>query len=578
MCLTLPAVVRRSHPDPGHRPRCRGASGAWRAAAALTLLLAFAALLALPARAQERRAILWLIETAPDAAITREVVADLFGDLLSSATDSQHLVDVQGLAEALQRDGMPIPGCLAGTAPCPDLPQAVAQALRLDILATVRVYDEGNRMTLTISQVGSPASHLLEFTGAGVRDTAFRLVNDFLGATGTLVVQSIPAEATVFLDDRQIGLTPLRLQVPVGIYPVRVELEGYHGYQQTLEIRPEEIRSVDTELQREYAQLLVQTITPQAVLLVDGQPIADMTRPIRLQPGVHTIRLEAVDCTPDERLVDLLPGTDTHLRIDLSESPQARRRRLMGYVYERPFYVQGGFHYTGSESGFSGSSGSIGERSYTIRCPGSDDGSCSSFFLPLDSLGAEVNLGYSSRYFEIGLLSLVLAYAGTGGSEPEGGRVIMAPSASGSGDEQVVVGEVSGVTRVEVQFLHPGARLLINELWSLYLQGGFGRAWELFDATDPTGQSGGFTRSGWIWSVDAGLRLYLNDALFLRASFVIGDDLSHDDSDLFLGANLGMGITWEDIFGLNRLFGGGPGETDDLAATSLPGHGGPEVF
>jgi len=54
---------------------------------------------------------------------------------------------------------------------------------------------------------------------------------------GTLMVLSQPSDATVYVNDKPVGRTPLTLaSLPPGAYPVRVELEGYPVWSSSVQI------------------------------------------------------------------------------------------------------------------------------------------------------------------------------------------------------------------------------------------------------------------------------------------------------------------------------------------------------
>ena len=66
-----------------------------------------------------------------------------------------------------------------------------------------------------------------------------------------LSVESRPAGASVFLDGKLIGRTPLQLrEVAVGDRDVRLELEGYRRWSSTIRVAPGERRRVAASLDR----------------------------------------------------------------------------------------------------------------------------------------------------------------------------------------------------------------------------------------------------------------------------------------------------------------------------------------
>ena len=54
--------------------------------------------------------------------------------------------------------------------------------------------------------------------------------------TALLEVVSRPSGARVLLDGRLVGNTPMRLDVPIGRYQVRIEVDGYQAWSKTVAV------------------------------------------------------------------------------------------------------------------------------------------------------------------------------------------------------------------------------------------------------------------------------------------------------------------------------------------------------
>jgi hypothetical protein len=70
------------------------------------------------------------------------------------------------------------------------------------------------------------------------------------GETGTLVVDSRPDGATIFLDGKRIGTTPLTLDVKVGQYTVGLDIPGYKRWASTVKINSGERSRLAASLER----------------------------------------------------------------------------------------------------------------------------------------------------------------------------------------------------------------------------------------------------------------------------------------------------------------------------------------
>jgi hypothetical protein len=56
------------------------------------------------------------------------------------------------------------------------------------------------------------------------------------GPIGTFRVESVPAGARVFLDDEEVGATPIDLRGPIGTHVLRVEAAGHHPFGRVLDL------------------------------------------------------------------------------------------------------------------------------------------------------------------------------------------------------------------------------------------------------------------------------------------------------------------------------------------------------
>ena len=70
------------------------------------------------------------------------------------------------------------------------------------------------------------------------------------GAQGALLLSSVPSRAKVYVDDVYYGMTPLRLDLAPGIYPVRMELEGYRSIAEKVSVRSEDHTELEMKLRK----------------------------------------------------------------------------------------------------------------------------------------------------------------------------------------------------------------------------------------------------------------------------------------------------------------------------------------
>jgi len=111
--------------------------------------------------------------------------------------------------------------------------------------------------------------------------------------SGTLVVHSDPVGATVFLDGRNAGITPLSIdRVPQGERDVSLQLMGYAPYRTNVLVRPNDTVRLEGTLTPVPGSLEVVSTPAGARVFINDQPRGET--PLRLQdlaPGTYVVRV-----------------------------------------------------------------------------------------------------------------------------------------------------------------------------------------------------------------------------------------------------------------------------------------------
>jgi hypothetical protein len=110
---------------------------------------------------------------------------------------------------------------------------------------------------------------------------------------GTLAVTSEPSGARVLVDDTFVGYTPLRYGTTSGNHRVNVELEGYDGYEATINVVGGETREVQATLnvRQRLGQAGFESNPGGAQVYVDDQLIGTTpTQTVNLVEGTHRAR------------------------------------------------------------------------------------------------------------------------------------------------------------------------------------------------------------------------------------------------------------------------------------------------
>ncbi len=68
--------------------------------------------------------------------------------------------------------------------------------------------------------------------------------------TGHLSVSSVPSRAKVYVEDVYYGMTPLKLELPVGVSPMRFKLDGYKPASEKVAVRRGETTELEIKFQK----------------------------------------------------------------------------------------------------------------------------------------------------------------------------------------------------------------------------------------------------------------------------------------------------------------------------------------
>ena len=139
---------------------------------------------------------------------------------------------------------------------------------------------------------------------------------------GSLVVSSVPADASVTVNNDYRGKTPLTLDnLDPGPYTVTVSKFGFTPYTTTTNIGSGERVEVAATLPAERGTLVVNTTPPGANISLDGKAagISPVTL-ANLLPGNHTISIAKDGYVTADQQVAIAAGTTYPLTIALSPS------------------------------------------------------------------------------------------------------------------------------------------------------------------------------------------------------------------------------------------------------------------
>jgi eukaryotic-like serine/threonine-protein kinase len=140
-----------------------------------------------------------------------------------------------------------------------------------------------------------------------------------------LRIETRPPGASVWLDGREVGETPLSVKdVLPGPHQVRLSLEGHSPAELAFQVlegsNPPPLRFVMPAL---IAPADVYSDPPGATVTVDGKEIGETPQKLDLSPGPHEVRLDLEGFAPTVKHVEVHPGVRLVLRTRLDPAPPA---------------------------------------------------------------------------------------------------------------------------------------------------------------------------------------------------------------------------------------------------------------
>jgi eukaryotic-like serine/threonine-protein kinase len=139
----------------------------------------------------------------------------------------------------------------------------------------------------------------------------------------SLLVETSPAGAEVYLDGISKGKSPLKSDLPLGKHAVRISLPGYAAWDG--EVQAEEAREyplrVLLKAAAQLAKVSVGSTPPGAEVAVDGAPIGSTPIAMELPLGKHAIRLSLPGYEPWDDTIQLDAVKEYPLQINLKSAP-----------------------------------------------------------------------------------------------------------------------------------------------------------------------------------------------------------------------------------------------------------------
>ncbi len=127
---------------------------------------------------------------------------------------------------------------------------------------------------IRITKEGHENWEKAEIVDTGKRVEVLAQLTPLKPKEGDLEVRSEPGEGKVYLDGKYLGETPVfQPHIRPGRYSVLVLKEGYHAFEERVEVKGADRKKVLATLRRRMGALAVSLRTPGATLFIDGKPM-----------------------------------------------------------------------------------------------------------------------------------------------------------------------------------------------------------------------------------------------------------------------------------------------------------------
>ncbi|WP_456420643.1 PEGA domain-containing protein [Thermococcus sp.] len=136
-----------------------------------------------------------------------------------------------------------------------------------------------------------------------------------------IIVHSNPTNATVIIDGKIIGKTPVSTSLSPGNHTIVVMKDGYLPYNHTFSASLNELQNLTVNLVPERTNLEISTVPPGALIKVDGKPVGRSPLSIEVEPGRHVVSAEMRNYLSNSTEVNVHSGESVEVFLKLNPLP-----------------------------------------------------------------------------------------------------------------------------------------------------------------------------------------------------------------------------------------------------------------
>jgi hypothetical protein len=140
---------------------------------------------------------------------------------------------------------------------------------------------------------------------------------------GSVSIISKPSEALVFLDDREVGNTPVTItELSPGTYMLEVKTEGYESWSNRVEVIPGKEIALTAKLQTKTGSVNIKSEPSDAIVFLDEMNFGKTPIIITdLRPGKHKLEIKVEGYEDWAENIDIIPENEVALTAELNMKP-----------------------------------------------------------------------------------------------------------------------------------------------------------------------------------------------------------------------------------------------------------------
>lgn len=161
-------------------------------------------------------------------------------------------------------------------------------------------------------------------------------------ALSTVAITSTPSGAQVWIDDQNMGTTPLETQIPSGNIAIRLQKDGFESWTQNITLTSGESRPLVATLEAVSGELATFEITSTpsgASVWIDGENLGTTPLERQIATGNAAIRLQKDGFEPWSRTITLEAGDNPTVAATLRRIPPQRGTLTVNAVPTGPITI-----------------------------------------------------------------------------------------------------------------------------------------------------------------------------------------------------------------------------------------------